>query len=75
MIIKADKEGIKIITELVDIYLKSTGLNGLRNAQLISASISEITPGDAVPMSPSAVKAVVDTGHEKAEGKKLEKVK
>lgn len=63
MIIKADKEGIKTISDLVDVYLKHVGLAGLRIANQISASISEIqdTSPSLFPVPPVVDTAARDT--------------
>ena len=42
MIIQVDKEAEKLLTELVDGYLKLTGVNGMKNVTILQRSLRPI---------------------------------
>ena len=51
---KVDAEASKILTQLVDVYLKSTGLGGLQLANQISQSVTLLdAPAQAPPGVPT----------------------
>jgi len=49
MVIKIDKEAEKVLTEILDVYAKATGLRGIQTVNQVMSSVSlikEISPED-----------------------------
>ncbi len=44
MIIKVNAEGSKVLSDLLDVYLKEKGLQGMQLVQIVSNGTSLITP-------------------------------